>query len=573
MENIYNTFRKIKEKISPKKENSNASLELNTEVSNQLVYGEDDPFKDKVHMDETNIDVESKRENSAGENGFLRNQNLTKSLLDREELLQDMHVETRDKVIYRGLEVDKRSESEEQKIYRNPEELETKEVVDNGGRVEDEDTVLLEVLEEMNKLEEYFPILSKEYRLIDKIGEGTFSTVYKAESFNGSIYLGSDIWKSPPMKKKKLNKPPKKQKNPIVALKQIYVTSSPSRIYNELNLLYLLSGSSHVASLLDVLRYQDQVLAILPYYQHTDFRDFYRDLPIKGIKKYLWELFNALCFIHSKDVIHRDLKPTNFLYDPFKGKGVLVDFGLAERMESNKIVQGPNMCPCCSKEKQKLNKNRRRINIKAAYPKQDQRPPRRANRAGTRGFRAPEVLFKCTNQTTQLDVWSAGVIALSFIARKFPFFNSPDDTDALLELALVFGIEKLQKCAEFHGCGLEISLTDKSSITNGNLIKLIHNFLNYEWKNGGFPEDSIVVDTLRSFDLEGEGLKKPTSEEMPDHLSFERAMSNYEDHKHFFQLLYSCFHMDPKKRLTARDVLNLPFFLQITNSRDDEIIL
>lgn len=35
-----------------------------------------------------------------------------------------------------------------------------------------------------------------------------------------------------------------------------------------------------------------------------------------------------------------------------------------------------------------------------AYLKHDQRPAKRANRAGTRGFRAPEVLFKCQSQTT-----------------------------------------------------------------------------------------------------------------------------------------------------------------------------
>lgn len=84
----------------------------------------------------------------------------------------------------------------------------------------------------MHKLEQHFPILATDYRLIDKIGEGTFSTVYKAEAINGKIKLDSDVWKSPPLKKHK-NAPAdaslkKKKKNAVVALKQIYVTSSPT---------------------------------------------------------------------------------------------------------------------------------------------------------------------------------------------------------------------------------------------------------------------------------------------------------------------------------------------------------
>jgi len=36
---------------------------------------------------------------------------------------------------------------------------------------------------------------------------------------------------------------------------------------------------------------------------------------------------------------------------------------------------------------------------KVGYPDQDRRPNSKANRAGTRGFRAPEVLLKCSAQT------------------------------------------------------------------------------------------------------------------------------------------------------------------------------
>lgn len=412
--------------------------------------------------------------------------------------------------------------------------------------LEEDTSVSLEVLEEMEKLEQAFPVLSTDYRLIDKIGEGTFSTVYKAEALNGVVKLGSDIWKSPPLKKRRRTV----KKNPIVALKMIYVTSSPNRIHNELNLLYMLSGNSHVAPLLDVLRHQDQVLAILPFYQHSDFRDFYRDLPMKGIKKYLWEMFQALAFVHSKDIIHRDLKPTNFLYDPFKGKGVLVDFGLAEKY----IPEKSSGCPCTSA----VSASTKRLQIKA-YPKQDQRPPRRANRAGTRGFRAPEVLFKCTNQSTKIDIWSAGIIGLSLILRKFPLFNSPDDTDALIEIASIFGIDKLKKCAELHGCGLEVHLPRIETGYNGNLAKIMFEFFSFEMENGCFPPDTVVEETMRVFEG-GKMVRKEGDDE------------NYEDHKTLIELLHACFAMDPQKRLSAKEVMEMEYFAEL-RGEEEEVVL
>lgn len=597
MENLYSTFKRLKDRISPNKPKGSASGSvLETSRKRKNSSSDDNPFNDRSkkinrHSNESAQGFSVTKDTVISEESklmspFIRKENLSKSLKpdnnSKNSAKQVRETNVLSEVSLRHGEYVKEAEKQvvgtrgETTSQSNGDETsEPAEVNTEEDDEEEEDKVPLEVLEEMNKLEECFPILSSNYRLIDKIGEGTFSTVYKAESLNGTIKLGSDIWKSPPLKRNRNKIKPIKRKNPIVALKQIYVTSSPNRIFNELNLLYILTGNSHVAPLLDVLRYQDQVLAILPYYQHADFRDFYRDLPIKGIKKYLWELFQALDFVHDKEVIHRDLKPTNFLYDPFKGRGVLVDFGLAEKMETSTSSKNSNICPCVTKEKPAVSRaHTKRLNVKAAYPKQDQRPPRRANRAGTRGFRAPEVLFKCTNQSTKLDIWSAGIIGFSLISRRFPLFNSPDDTDALFELAIMFGIDKLQKCAELHGCGLEISLVRNSNKTYSNLIHVLSDFLNFESMLDAIPKDSVIYDTLAVLSQKGDSFEKPLLHSNESEESFMKRMENYNDHKHLLQLLYGCFHMDPSKRLSSKGILKLPFFNELINSsQDDEVIL
>jgi len=75
-------------------------------------------------------------------------------------------------------------------------------------------------------------------------------------------------------------------------------------------------------------------------------------------------------------------------------------------------------------------------------------PHLHAARAGTPGFRPPEVLLKCRRQTVAVDMWAAGVILLSILARSYPFFRSPDDITALAELISLFGSEALQSVAK-----------------------------------------------------------------------------------------------------------------------------
>lgn len=298
----------------------------------------------------------------------------------------------------------------------------------------------LSVSQELESLHQTFKGLKQHYKVVDKIGEGTFSSVYKAVDLQYDLYPSEwdqDHWYQTENKA-----------NHLVAIKRIYVTSSPSRIANELQLLYKLRNCKHVSRLITALRDKDQVLVILPYFEHTGFHLLYRYADISECRKYMRQLFLALSSVHGKGIIHRDIKPNNFLYNWVTGKGILVDFGLAERESDS------TSCACKTDGVGGVIPYKNQ----GGYRKDDRRSSRRANRAGTRGYRAPEVLFRCLSQTGKIDIWSAGVILLTILTHRSPLFNSLDDADAMIEIATIFGKSKLQSCALLHGTVFETSI-------------------------------------------------------------------------------------------------------------------
>ncbi|GJJ70048.1 cell division control protein 7 [Entomortierella parvispora] len=449
---------------------------------------------------------------------------------------------------------------------------------------------------EMQEFEQGFNGLEGKFKLLDKIGEGTFSSVYKAvdlehDSYSNSHWdYGMDEQPRPPSQADKPNKEPAEEKKNIaetgkvVAIKRIYVTSSPKRIENEIRILHELSGHKNVVPLITAFRYRDQVIVVLPYFEHKDFRSYYRTLPMDDIRCYLRALLKALAHVHSHKIIHRDVKPSNFLYDLEKRTGVLVDFGLAHKQKDSssttmattprsgatvpkstssgaavlvttagadagatasgssavatveqqgvKHAKGQsnkeNIEPSPPKKKTESaptagltqpsahtgqtavlgeegqtgsgQPSRQRTvfvpnttttqalqaipasqtpnlvnhvrpspstalpstspsaavipqtsitatNREPGFLKKDNRPSLRVNRAGTRGFRAPEILFRHVRQTVALDIWSVGVILISILTGRFPFFNSADDAEAILEIGVLFGNREMKSVA------------------------------------------------------------------------------------------------------------------------------
>ncbi|VDO82774.1 unnamed protein product [Onchocerca flexuosa] len=58
-----------------------------------------------------------------------------------------------------------------------------------------------------------------------------------------------------------------------------------------------------------------------------------------------------------------------------------------------------------------------------------------------------KLLLKFPQQTTLVDIWSAGIIFLSLLCRKHPVMRPGDDYEAIAQIAVIFGSEPIEQLA------------------------------------------------------------------------------------------------------------------------------
>jgi serine/threonine protein kinase len=117
------------------------------------------------------------------------------------------------------------------------------------------------------------------------------------------------------------------------------------------------------------------------------------------VKVYAYQLLRAVAFMHGMNICHRDIKPQNLLIDPTTHRLVVCDLGSAKR-----LVKGePNVTYICS-----------------------------------RYYRAPELIFGCTEYTTAIDIWSVSCVIAEFIKGK-PLFAGDSGIDQLVEIIRLLG--------------------------------------------------------------------------------------------------------------------------------------
>ncbi|XP_060593688.1 cell division cycle 7-related protein kinase-like [Ruditapes philippinarum] len=371
----------------------------------------------------------------------------------------------------------------------------------------------LDVQEEIDCLYEFVPEVEQHFEVIDKIGEGTFSSVFLA----------------------RLKHYP--ELDQLFALKHIIPTSHPSRIEGELRCLLEIGGCDNVMGVELCIRNRDHVVIVMQYFPHEKFQDYILHMSLQEVHDYIKNLLIALRRVHMFDIIHRDVKPSNFLCDRKTKRYALVDFGLAHKAtvckatentaartgtstpvstsarkgiltqvevnnagtpESQNNFKVAKETPSSdSKTRQytppvsnslfarRVKSPRRMLLAKRALLAKDKeddilsqrkssshryqptacqcygkpqicslcsaRSNQNAPRAGTPGFRSPEVLIKCPEQSTAVDIWSAGVIFLSLLSGRYPFFRANDDLTALAQIISTFGSEAVKNAAK--ACG------------------------------------------------------------------------------------------------------------------------
>eukprot|EP00897_Mesotaenium_endlicherianum_P007709 jgi/Mesen1/6967/ME000360S06223 len=207
-----------------------------------------------------------------------------------------------------------------------------------------------------------------DYQVLDIIAAGIYSTIYKVRDSSGDIFA-----------LKKLN---------------LVAEASPQREIEALQRV----ASKHIVHLHKIIASSEEEVMLVFEYMHLDLGKLLRDGSFagdpEGVRRTMSALLRGVAACHAADVIHRDIKPSNCLVGA-DGALKLADFGSARHVLETPA--GAELSPW----------------------------------AGTRWYRAPELLYGATWYTSAVDMWSVGCVFAELLTGS-ALFPGGSDIDQVL---------------------------------------------------------------------------------------------------------------------------------------------
>ncbi|KAJ2641985.1 kinase subunit of RNA polymerase II carboxy-terminal domain kinase I, partial [Coemansia sp. RSA 1694] len=218
------------------------------------------------------------------------------------------------------------------------------------------------------------------YTRISMVGEGTYGKVYKARN---------------------------KETGRIVALKRMRVDMDregfPITAMREIRLLKQLRHPN-ITQVLDVVPASGNAICVVMEYMDYDLSGLIShpqwDPEPAHKKSLMHQLLEGLDFMHTRGILHRDIKGSNLLVNQ-QGQVKYVDFGLARSFHHTRM--------------QEL-----------------------TNRVITLWYRPPELLLGTTLYGPEVDIWSLGCVLLELFTKK-PAFQGQNDIDQLEQIFKLLG--------------------------------------------------------------------------------------------------------------------------------------
>lgn len=352
------------------------------------------------------------------------------------------------------------------------------------------------------------PNVSTRYAKKGRIGEGTYGVVYKALDLSTSQFVAL---------KRCLPHHQSTDGFPITTLREIQILRELAT-YKHPNIVRLLevAVSSKESGVFLVFEFAHFDLAALLDRQYSKLgRSVFTVANVKRLSK---QLISAVKFLHGRNIVHRDLKLSNLLYQQDLGLLKLADFGLARRLGG--VAYRLGSLPKHGFDLESLNKTDQRHLSKA-----DQRL---TPKVVSLWYRPIELLLESSTYDEGVDLWGLGCI-IAELLLGVPLLQGKTEMDQIQKIFTLLGPPTENSWPSLKTMPLIASHTveipsfhewkrtvDKSRSGSGSLldifgdllsiqgIELLSNFLRYDsstrWRtdkaleSGWFREPPLPTD-------------------------------------------------------------------------------